>query len=148
MAQARSIEQRKADTLATLAAVEADVWVASASSDGMPHLVPLSYAWVDDEIVIALDASSKTAVNIERAGTARLGFGPTRDVIMMDVALGTIEPAGSSTVADAYATQAVWDPRGMAGMVFIRLRPTRIQAWREENELRDRTLMSNSVWRV
>jgi hypothetical protein len=49
---------RKADTLRLLATPAIDVWVATASASGVPHLVPLSLAWVDERVVIALEASS------------------------------------------------------------------------------------------
>lgn len=53
--------------LAKLAAEAADVWVASASgSDAGPYLVPLSVEWVDERIVLALDAGSQQECQRER----------------------------------------------------------------------------------
>src|SRR3954447_17767401 len=69
----RSRAQRKADALAILGAAGAGVWVASASADGTPYLVPLSLAWLDERAVLAVAASSRTALNIAASGTARLG---------------------------------------------------------------------------
>ena len=52
-----------------------------------------------------------------------------------------------SGLARGYATQADWDPRESGGqMRFLVLRPQRIQAWREANELPGRTLMRGGVW--
>ena len=51
-AEARDRETRKADTLAMLATPPIDVWVATASVAGAPHLVPVSLAWVDERAVI------------------------------------------------------------------------------------------------
>jgi hypothetical protein len=152
-APARSPEQRKADTLAKLAAVEADVWVASASADddgADPYLVPLSLSWLDERIVIALQGSSRTARNISTGGVARLALGATRDVVMIDVTLERSVPVGADDGLDRrYAAQADWDPRGAGGgYVLLVLRPTRIQAWREENELADRTVMRDGHWLV
>ena len=151
MAEPRTAEQRRADTIAKLQETGADVWVASSSSSGAAHghahLVPLSYAWVNDEIVLALERTSKTAANIVASGETRLGFGPTRDVVMIDAALVAAEGVDTAPVGEAYAAQADWDPRGMAGMIFLRLRPLRIMAWREANELPGRTLMSGGEWR-
>ena len=48
----------KADLLAALTAPAADVWVATASPDAAPYLVPLSLAWIDDRAVIALEGGS------------------------------------------------------------------------------------------
>ena len=148
MAERRTAEQRKIDTLAKLGEHGADVWVASSSESGTPYLVPLSFAWVEGEVIIALERTSRTARNIEDAVDVRLGFGPTRDVVMIDAYHDETEDVDSSTWADAYAAQADWDPRGIAGMVFMRLRPKRIQAWRESNELQGRTLMTNGHWDI
>ena len=52
---ARPAEQRKADSLAKLAAEAADVWVATASPAGEAYLVPLSLCWDDDRVVLATE---------------------------------------------------------------------------------------------
>jgi hypothetical protein len=54
---------------------------------GLPYLVPLSLAWVDERVVIALGPSSPTARNLAVSGEARLAVGPTRDVVMIDAVL-------------------------------------------------------------
>jgi hypothetical protein len=149
MTQARDLETRKADALAMLAAPAIDVWVATSSAAGAPHLVPLSLAWVDERVVIAVMASSITARNLTASGHARLAVGPTRDVVMMDAVLeGTVEVASDAAPAAAYAAQADWDPRRSTGYVFLVLRPLRIQAWREANEIPGRTLMRDGRWLV
>ena len=61
---------RKADALALLATPAVDVWVATASSKGPPHLVPVSLAWVDERAVIAVEGSSVTARNLTASGVA------------------------------------------------------------------------------
>ena len=144
----RTRAQRKADTLAALTAAEADVWVASASADGTPYLVPLSLAWLDDRIVLALSSSSRTARNIVARGTARLGLGPTRDVVMIDAVLEQSVPvADAGALADGYAAQSDWDPRDSGGdYVYLVLRPDRIQAWREADEIAGRLLMRAGAW--
>ncbi len=44
------------------------------------------------------------------------------------------------TLAEGYAAQADWDPRTAGGQyLYLVLRPERIQAWREANELAGRT---------
>jgi electron transfer flavoprotein alpha subunit len=143
----RDRAQRKADTLAKLTAEAADVWVASASGDD-PYLVPLSLAWIDERIVIALAASSRTGRNITARGAARLALGPTRDVVMIDALLDhTVQLTEDAVLADRYAAQSDWDPREAGGdYVYMVLRPDRIQAWRESNELAGRTLMRNGEW--
>ena len=151
--QPRTREQRRAGTLAKLTTPATDVWVATAALDAGGHasayLVPLSLAWIDERVVLATEADSVTARNITSEGRARLGLGPTRDVVMIDAELEQVYgldavPAG---LARRYAAQADWDPRESGDrMRFLVLRPRRIQAWREVNELPGRTLMRGGAW--
>jgi hypothetical protein len=114
-----------------------------------PYLVPVSLAWIDERVVIAVDVDSRTARNINAHSVTRLGVGPTRDVVIIDA---VVEEAISQDVvppalADRYAAQADWDPRSAGGHhVYLVLRPDRIQAWREANELAGRTLMRDGAW--
>jgi hypothetical protein len=130
-----------------------DGWVASADVVGgaaHAHLVPLSLAWIDDAVVIAIDPDSRTARSLRAHRAARVGLGPTRDVVMIDVVLDRVLPVAdaSMTLADAYAAQADWDPRTAPGYAYFVLRPDRIQAWRESNELGGRTIMRDGRWVV
>lgn len=152
----RDPAQRKQDTLALLTRPAVDVWVATCGPGGdapaRPHLVPVSLAWLDDRAVIAVEATSRTARNLRATGTARLGVGPTRDVVLLDVelesTLSVTDPA-AHPVAERYAAQADWDPRPAgAGYCYLVLRPTRIQAWREADEIAGRTLMRGGAWTV
>lgn len=138
---------RKHDTLAMWATPAIDVWVATASADGGAHLVPLSLAWVEERMVIAVAAGSRTARDLAGRGRCRLAVGPTRDVTMVDAVLERTVPVGDDdALADAYAGQADWDPRGSEGYVYLVLRPERVQAWREADEIPGRTLMRDGVW--
>ena len=47
---------------------EANVWIASASAAGIPHLVPLSLAWIDEHIVVATPSDTPTARNAAANG--------------------------------------------------------------------------------
>ena len=132
-----------------LATPAIDVWVATASSAGTPYLVPVSLAWVNERVVIAVDGSSPTARNLTTSGKARLAVGPTRDVVMIDAVLQeAVDVTTAVALGEAYVAQADWDPRGSEGYVFLVLRPDRIQAWREANEIAGRTLMRDGRWLV
>ena len=149
----RSAAQRKADTLAKLSAPAADIWVASASiSDAgvaQPYLVPLSLAWVDGRIVLALEADSRTARSLPVGTQTRLALGPTRDVVMIDAVLERgVDVDEDDALWSAYTGQADWDPRKGSGYRFLVLRPERLQAWRESNEIPGRTLVRDGSWLV
>jgi hypothetical protein len=124
-----------------------DVWLATASHPGVAHLVPLSLAWVDERVVVAVEERSVTARNLTASGTARLGLGPTRDVVMIDATLeAVVDVDTAGPLAEAYVAQADWDPRLSSGYVFLVLSPVRVQAWREADEIPGRTLMRDGTW--
>ena len=140
---------RRADTQAWLAAPAADAWVATAGADGGPYMVPLSVVWTGDRLVLAIATTSRTFRNIAGNGKARLGMGLTRDVVMIDSELDHSVPVADAPAAtgDAYAAQSDWDPRDdPAGYCYLVLRPTRIQAWRESDEIPGRLLMRDGEW--
>lgn len=75
--------ERRRDTEHRLAH-DVDAWVASASVDGVPYLVPLSFDWDGETLLVATPADSPTGGNLAATGATRLGLGPTRDVVMIE----------------------------------------------------------------
>jgi len=146
----RDAQQRKEDTLTLLTTPAVDAWVATASPDGVPYVVPLSLAWIEGRVVLALPAATRTARNLAATSRARLGVGPTRDVVLIDANLDrllAVDEDEAATIGAGYAAQADWDPRtAPAGQVYAVLRPQRIQAWREVDEQEGRTLMRAGAW--
>ncbi len=69
--QRSSLSERKARALEKLAR-DVDVWVATASTEGRPALVPMSLTWDGERIVLATPAANVTARNAEATGVARL----------------------------------------------------------------------------
>jgi hypothetical protein len=143
----RSLEQRTRDTLARLEA-DADLWVATADGTGVPHLIPLSFHWDGTDLLLATPADSVTARNLVAGGRTRLGLGPTRDLAVIEGELRRTTPADEidEETAQAFAQKAGFDPRREKGMAYFWIRPVRIQAWREANELTGRTLMRDGRW--
>jgi Pyridoxamine 5'-phosphate oxidase len=146
---ARSVAQRKADVLAKLAGDD-DAWVATASAAGRPHLVPLSLAWDDHTVIVTVEATSVTARNVAATGVARVALGATRDVVMIDAAAELVEASQlDDERADLFARRTGWDPRPLPeDWVYLLLRPQRVQAWREVDEIEGRTLMRGAAWVV
>ena len=65
------------------------------------------------------------------------------------VALAVPVADAPAELADGYATRSDWDPRDAPdGYGYLVLRPERIQAWREVDEIPDRTLMREGAWVV
>jgi hypothetical protein len=142
----RSRAQRRRDTEHRLTH-DIDVWVASASERG-PYLVPLSFDWDGEALLVATPADSPTGRNLAATRTARLGLGHTRDVSMIDGVVEVVE-IGSLPLerGDRFAARTGFDPRTLATPYrWFRISPRRIQAWREVDELADRELMRDGRW--
>ena len=58
--------------------------MASASPDGTPYLVPLSFDWDGEAVLVATPTNSPTGKNLAGSGVARLALGHTRDVCMIE----------------------------------------------------------------
>ena len=58
--------------------------MASASPDGAPYLVPLSFDWDGEALLVSTPADSPTGRNLAATRSARVGLGETRDVTMID----------------------------------------------------------------
>ncbi|GLP69513.1 nitroimidazol reductase NimA-like FMN-containing flavoprotein (pyridoxamine 5'-phosphate oxidase superfamily) [Streptomyces sp. SAI-126] len=147
----RPAEQRKQDTLHRLEHDE-DVWVATAPDDGsgVPYLVPLSFLWDGSTLLLATPAASPTGRNLKATGRVRLGLGPTRDVVMIEGTAETVTQAElSEEEGDRFASGTGFDPRQLTTpYLYFRVRPLRVQAWREANELTGRELMRDGQWLV
>jgi len=122
--------------------------VASASAGGAPYLVPLSFDWDGEALLLATPADSPTGRNLATTGAARLGLGLTRDVAMID---GDVEVLRIDALppehGDRFAARTGFDPRAEAApYCWFRIVPRRIQAWREADELPGRELMRDARW--
>ena len=80
----------------------------------------------------------------------RLGLGPTRDVTIIDGSVETLPiDALTAAQADRFATRTGFDPRREdTEYSWFLIRPVRIQAWREADELAGRDLMRDGRWLV
>jgi hypothetical protein len=126
-----------------------DAWVATADGvSGTPYLVPLSFLWNGSYLLFATPASSPTGRNLAASGRARVGIGPTRDVVLVEGTVETVQP-GDLTEQDAelFAAKTGFDPRRLATpYLYFRVVPRRMQAWREADELDGRELMRDGRW--
>src|ERR1017187_676095 len=145
----RSRAQRRRDTEHRLNN-DIDVWVASASADGAPYLVPLSFDWDGEALLMATPADSPTGRNLAATRAVRLGLGHTRDVSMIEGEVEVLEiDALPQQRGDRFAARTGFDPRALGTPYrWFRISPRRIQAWREVNELPDRELMRDGRWLV
>jgi hypothetical protein len=146
-ADPRSRAQRRRDTEHRLTN-DVDCWVASASADGAPYLVPLSFDWDGEALLIATPPDSPTGRNLAATRTVRIGLGHTREVSMID---GEVEVPEIDALprerGERFVASTGFDPRAEAAPYrWFRISPRRIQAWREANELEGRELMREGRW--
>ena len=143
----RSRAQRRRDTEHRLTH-DVDAWVASASPDGTAHLVPLSFDWDGEALLVATPADSPTGRNLAATRAVRLGLGHTRDVSMIEGDVEVLEiEALAQERGDRFAARTGFDPRALATPYrWFRISPRRIQAWREVDELSGRELMRDGRW--
>ncbi|MFD8685333.1 pyridoxamine 5'-phosphate oxidase family protein [Streptomyces sp. NPDC059651] len=143
---ARSREQRKQDVLDHLEK-DTDAWVSTASADGVPTLVPLSFVWDRGTLLMATRRTNPTAVNVTPDGRARIALGPTRDVVLIEATVEVVEGADlPAESGDTFAAKLDWDVRGRTSWVYLRFTPYAVRAWREANELAGRELMADGRW--
>jgi hypothetical protein len=114
----------------------------------VPHLVPLSFDWDGEALLLATPVASATGRNLAASRTARLGLGATRDVTMIE---GDVEALAIGALpreqGDRFAARTGFDPRQETPPYgWFRVRPRRIQAWREADELAGRDLMRDGRW--
>ncbi|WP_245161191.1 pyridoxamine 5'-phosphate oxidase family protein [Blastococcus sp. CT_GayMR16] len=143
----RSRAERRRDTEHRLTH-DVDLWVASSSADGAPYLVPLSFDWDGEALLLATPADSPTGRNLAATRAVRLALGHTRDVSMIEGEVDVLEiDALPEEWGDRFAARAGFDPRASVGPYrWFRITPRRIQAWREVDELPDRELMRDGCW--
>lgn len=143
----RSRARRRSDTEHRLTH-DIDLWVASASPEGAPYLVPLSFHWDGEALLVATPTHSPTGRNLAATRAVRLGLGDSRDVSMIDGEVEVLEiDALPQERADRFAAHTGFDPRAPAMPYrWFRISPRRIQAWREVNEIPDRELMRDGRW--
>jgi hypothetical protein len=142
---ARSRAQRLADTRRRLDE-DIDAWVATADGD-TPYLAPLSFLWDGETFLVATAEAGRTGRNLAETGKVRLGIGLVRDVVLVEGTVEALAPGDiSAAVGERFAAKTGFNPREEAGFRYFRIRPRRIQAWREENELAERDLMRDGSW--
>jgi hypothetical protein len=144
----RTSQQRKADVLAALERNK-DLWIATASRSGRPHLVAVSAWWNSTDFLIATVGSSRTARNLDATAVARLALGAPDDVIVIDASLTESTPVADADGAlqAGFAAAVGWSPLEEPGSWrFLRLAPSRIQAYRGYGELEGRDVFNDGRW--
>lgn len=105
---ARTFDERKRDILDRLTH-DVDAWVATASPDGAPYLMPLSFLWDGTGLLMSTRSSNPTLVNLRARALAHVSLGQTRDVVLITGEADLLESI-SDELADSFAIKAGFDP--------------------------------------
>jgi Pyridoxamine 5'-phosphate oxidase len=98
--------------------------VASASADGAPYLVPLSFDWDGEALLVATPTDSPTGRNLAATGAVRLGLGHTRDVSMIEGDVEVLEiDALPRERGDRFAARTGFDPRADHALPLVPRHP-------------------------
>jgi len=113
-----------------------NVWIATASPDGLPHLVPLSLAWFDDTIVVATPSDTPTARNAIATGRARAALDSADDVVIIDTVAEVVAfDTAEQSLTSRYIKRVGWDPSDNPGAwSLLVLTPRRAHAWNGPGE--------------
>ncbi len=143
----RSTAQRRADAVRRLSE-DPNVWIATASADGRPHLVPLSLAWDGRRVLVATLSDTPTALNAIATGAARLSLDSADDVVLLDADVEVVDfvDADRSTV-ELFIDRVGWNPVDEPGdWSLLIATPRTVRAWNSVSELAGRTIMRDHAW--
>jgi hypothetical protein len=143
----RSASQRKADAIVRLER-DANVWIATASAGGQPHLVPLSLAWDGRCILVATPSVTPTARNAAATGVCKASLDSADDVVLIDADVEVVDFAGADPeTAERYVERVGWSPADEPGeWSLLILEPRTIRAWSGVDEIAGRTIMRHGLW--
>ncbi len=143
----RSSSQRRIHTIRRLESEE-NVWLATASADGVPHLVPLSLAWDGRRLLLATPNDSPTVRNATATGAVKASLDSAEDVVLI---AGTVEvvdfASADPTLVSTFVQRVGWDPADEAGAwSLLIVSPQTVRAWNSVAEITGRTIMKQGTW--
>jgi general stress protein 26 len=140
----RTVAQRIIDTQ-HLFASEVDCFFATTNPDGHPNVVPLSVVWHAGVFILCTRQSTRTIRNLRARPFARLVYGTTRNVALVDAKADISDLASvKQSALDSFHRHVGWDIAAEdERYVAITCTPQTIQAWRQEPEA---TLMDGGEW--
>jgi hypothetical protein len=128
-ADPRSRAQHRRDTEHRLTH-DVDVWVASASADAAPYLVPLPFDWDGEALLVATPTDSPTGRHLAATRIIRLRLGHIRDVSMIEGEVEVLDPshALADELAAAYQRCAPGGPSTSVPAGLLPARPRVVAA--------------------
>ncbi len=127
---------------------EPNVWIATASADGRPHLVPLSLAWDGRRVLVATPSDTPTARNAAATGSLKASLDDADDVVLIDAEVEVIDFAlAEPDDVRRYVERVGWNPANEPETWSLLIAtPRTIRAWNGVEETTGRTIMRDGVW--
>lgn len=143
----RPENERKAAALHRLE-TEDNVWIATASDAGLPHLIPLSLAWDGTRIIVATPTDSPTVRNAESSRRARASLESADDVVLIDGTVEVIDLASADPdLVQLHRDRVGWAiPAPVEDWSFLAITPRVIRAWNSPAEMAGRVIMRHGSW--
>lgn len=110
---------------------EPTIWLATVRADGRPHMAPLWYVWLDNDIYIATGADTQKYVNLHGNQSVALALPDPSNVIILE---GEAHAADRKTVdklGEHFYHKYEWDFRydEDAEWRLVKITPLKILAW-------------------
>jgi hypothetical protein len=137
----RATGQRRDDVLRKLAH-ERHLWLATTGPDG-PHLIPLSYFWDGESLLMTTREASRTVRNLREQPRARAAIGTGTDVVLVD---GEVHVERAGDLDPIVFRRLPLHPDRVPGTVALRLAADTIQAWRGVHEIPGRVVRERGRW--
>lgn len=143
----RNTARRQADAQRRLER-EANVWIATASSAGVPHLVPLSLGWNGTQILVATPGDTPTARNARESGVLKASLDDADDVVLIDATVDVVDFAtADEALVDSYVERVGWNPADETGeWVLLIVAPRTVRSWNGVGETAGRVIMRDGAW--
>jgi hypothetical protein len=88
---------------------EANVWLATTRPDGRPHLVPIWFVWLGNEIYILTTLSTVKAKNLLANPHASVALENGNQPVIAECTARRLESPYSPELASAFWTKYEWD---------------------------------------
>ncbi|PZF84577.1 pyridoxamine 5'-phosphate oxidase family protein [Jiangella anatolica] len=141
----RPLAERR-DVAAQRLATYHRLWLATGRDGHGAHLIPVSFVWTGEHLVMATFERSRTMANLRAHPRSRAAIGDTDDVVTVDGDVAIVDVAEVDPATAGRYAQVSHDPRRMPGFLYLYLRPDRVQVWNGFHEFGGRTVMLDGSW--
>ncbi len=127
-----SLDQKKFKAALSRLKKEANIWLATNRKDHSPHLIPIWFIWLEDEVWIATGRGTQKHLNIQRDPLVTLVLEDgVKPVILEGTAAEKDDKAQRDKLAPHFEKKYEWDFRtdDDENWMLIAIAPTKILSW-------------------